>query len=292
MKEPLPYSINCRGRLLTLDRPRIMGILNVTPDSFSDGGLYLRPDDALRRTEEMLAEGADIIDLGGYSSRPRAEDIAPETELRRVIPVAEAILARFPEMLLSIDTFRTAVAREALACGAHLINDITAGVARPGLLGSDDTMPTLVGSYGDVPYIAMHMQGSPATMQAAPSYSDVMDEVWAFFVGRIQAARQAGIRDLIIDPGFGFGKSIEHNYQLMAQLGRLRLLDHPLLVGISRKSMLYRPFGLQPGEVADLTSALHLKALEAGAGLLRVHDVAAARRIVQLYLYLQPHGTV
>ncbi|RMG67936.1 MAG: dihydropteroate synthase [Bacteroidetes bacterium] len=271
-----------------------MGILNVTPDSFSDGGRYQEVSAALRRVEEMLAQGADLIDLGGYSSRPGAEDIAVAEELRRLSAVTRAIRDRFPEALLSIDTFRPAVAREMLDMGAHLINDITAGLPRPHLSGQDPDMLATVAAYGDVPYIMMHMQGDPATMQQAPAYpeGDVTQAVWLFMVERIQAARAAGIKDLVIDPGFGFGKSLDHNYALFQGIRRLTRLNLPVLVGISRKSMLYRLLDRKPDEVLPVASALHLSALQQGARLLRVHDVAEATDVIRVFEMLQTHGTL
>lgn len=286
------YSLNCRGRLLSLAEPQVMGILNLTPDSFSDGGRYNRPDLALAHTETMLAAGASIIDIGGFSSRPGAEVVPAEEELRRVAPMVEAILSRFPEALLSIDTYRPEVARPLLELGVHLINDITAGRGLTEELDADSGMMQLLASYGDVPYVMMHMQGTPATMQQQPQYDEVNEEIGRFFVARIRRARASGLKDLVIDPGFGFGKSILHNHQLLRGLSQLVLLDCPLLVGLSRKSMMYKLFDTTPDDVLDLSSALHLQALQAGARLLRVHDVREAVRVVKLYQYWQAHGIV
>lgn len=271
-----------------------MGILNVTPDSFSDGGQYLTEAAALRQVEAMLHQGAELIDLGGYSSRPGAADIPVAEELRRVTGIGRAIVDRFPEALLSVDTFRPAVARAMLDLGAHLINDITAGVPRPHLSGQEGDMLATIAAYGDVPYIMMHMQGDPATMQQAPAYPEggVVQAVWDFMVARIQAARAAGLRDLIVDPGFGFGKTLAHNYQLFQGLERLTRLGLPLLVGLSRKSMVYRLLDRSPDEVIEAVSALHLQALLQGARLLRVHDVAQAAAIVKVFATLRAHGTL
>ncbi len=270
------YSLNCRGRFLPLDRPRLMGILNVTPDSFSDGGLYDQPARALQHAETMLAEGADIIDIGGYSSRPYAIDISVEEEIQRILPVIQLIRERIPTAILSIDTFRSAVAREALAHGAHIINDISGG-------SMDPEMIPLVGSFGNVPYVLMHMKGTPQTMQVQPSYEAVMQEIWMYFVEKIPLARKAGIKDLILDPGFGFGKTISHNYQILHQLDQLTLADCPLLVGLSRKSLLYRILDTTPNDVLASTQVLHDHALRKGAMLLRVHDVKEAKRTITLY---------
>ena len=286
------YSLNCRGRLLSLSEPQVMGILNLTPDSFSDGGQYNRPEQALAHTERMLEAGASVIDIGGFSSRPGAEVVPPEEELRRVVPVVEAILARFPEALLSIDTYRPAVAQHLLDLGVHIINDITAGRGMTDDLAADSGMMQLLAGYGDAPYIMMHMQGTPATMQQAPQYEEVNQAIGQFFVDRIRQARALGLKDLVIDPGFGFGKTILHNYQLLHGLPRLVQLDCPVLVGLSRKSMMYKLFDTTPDDVLDLSSALHLQALQAGARLLRVHDVREAVRVVKLYQYWQAHGIV
>jgi dihydropteroate synthase len=285
------YPLNCRGTLLDLSRPRIMGILNVTPDSFSDGGRYLDPAQALAQAERMAAEGAGLIDIGGYSSRPGAAHISAAEELDRIGPVIEGVRQALPGLLISVDTFRPEVAEAALGLGAHLINDISAG---RGLDGAEDSgMLALLAEYPDVPLILMHMQGTPQTMQQAPAYGEVCGEVRQFFVERVNAARRAGLRDLILDPGFGFGKSLAHNYQLVEDFARFQALGLPLLAGLSRKSMLYRLFGTGPEDVLPQATALHLKVLESGANLLRVHDVEAAVRLVRMYTFMkQAHGTV
>lgn len=268
-------SLNCRGIGLDLSRPVVMGILNVTPDSFHDGGRYADTDAALRRAEEMLEEGASILDIGGYSSRPGAVDISPEEELGRLIGPVRAILDRFPNAILSVDTFRARVAKEMLEAGVHMVNDISGGQL-------DEKMYETVAAFG-APYVLMHMQGRPQTMQQDPQYENVTDDIWEFFNERIRLAREAGIRDLILDPGFGFGKTLAHNYELFRNLSKFNALGLPLLVGVSRKSMVYKPFGLQPAEALELSSALHLRALEQGASILRVHDIAPAKRLIGLY---------
>lgn len=285
------YSLNCRGRLLELDKPLIMGILNLTPDSFSDGGRFNEESAALRQAENMLAEGADILDLGGYSSRPKADHISPGEELKRVEKVLASILRHFPEAIISIDTFRPEVARSVLDIGAHIINDISAG---RNLYGEEAqiSMFELLASYPDVPYIMMHMQGNPQNMQRQTDYEDVVESIWDFFVERINQAREAGLRDIILDPGFGFGKEILHNYQIMGSLDQFSELNLPLLVGVSRKSMLYKLFETTPTDVVEMASILHFKALEKGAHILRVHDVKEAVRTVRLFQYFLDNGII
>lgn len=280
---PRQKTLNCRGKLLNLSRTKVMGILNLTPDSFSDGGKFNEMDAAIAHVESMLKEGADIIDIGGYSSRPGAEDISPQQEIERISSIVEAIVLRFPQAILSIDTFRASVAKAMLDRGAHIINDISGG------LFDLEMIPT-VARY-DAPYMMMHIQGTPQDMQLKPSYKNVVEEVWDHLSERIKIARAAGITDLVIDPGFGFGKRLDHNYELFRNLDKFKLLGLPLLVGISRKSMVYKLFHTTPDDVGDLTTALHLKALEAGANILRVHDVKPAKRAISLYHYLK-HGTV
>lgn len=282
---PPPLALNCRGKLLSLETPRIMGILNLTPDSFSDGGQFTRPDKALAQVEHMLMEGASIIDIGGYSTRPFAENISPEEELQRVETITGMILDRFPEAIISIDTFRVNVAQTMLDRGVHIVNDIFAG-------RDSEEMMRMVASYGNVPYIMMHMQGTPQNMQKDPRYQSVVSEVLTFFIERLRAARIMGIKDVVLDPGFGFGKTQLHNYQLLEGMKHFTVLDSPLLAGVSRKSMIYKFFNTEPGDVLEITTALHLKALEKGAGILRVHDVKAAARIIQLFGYLKAHGVI
>ncbi len=274
-----PYSLNCRGRLLDLSQAVVMGILNLTPDSFSDGGRYNESDKALAQAEKMLAEGASILDIGGYSSRPGAQDIRPEEELARIEAITVAIMSRFPEAIISIDTFRAAVAQRMLEAGVHIINDISAGDLDPAM------MPT-VARFG-APYIMMHMKGNPQNMQSKASYGDVVEEVWDYFIHKIEQARAHGIVDLIVDPGFGFGKKWQHNYQLLHRLEHFQQLQLPLLAGISRKSMLYKLLGTTPDDVLPYTTALHLKALEKGAKILRVHDVKEAMNMCKIYTFMR-----
>ncbi len=269
-----------------------MGILNLTPDSFSDGGKFTDLDAALHHVEEMLEAGADIIDFGGASSRPRAAVVLPDEELSRIVPVTEGILARFPETIISIDTFYPQVAQEMIELGVHIINDISAGTALGRLHPSEQDMMQVLQQYPDVPYVMMHMQGTPQHMQDQPSYSDVVAEVWQFFVSKVAAAQAAGLRDVIIDPGFGFGKTVQHNYQLWAALGRFTRHGFPVLVGISRKSMLYKILETVPTDVIGPSCALHFQALLAGVQLLRVHDVKEAKQTIDLFSYLRTHEII
>lgn len=272
-------TLNCKGRLLSLERPVVMGILNTSPDSFYDGGRYQSLDAALRQTEQMLSEGAAIIDVGGMSSRPGAAQISIQEELRRVLPVIEAIAGRFPEAFISIDTVHAQTAREAVAAGACIVNDISAGRLTEGMY---ETVAEL-----GVPYILMHMQGRPETMQQQAQYDDVVQEVLDFLIAEVGRLQAAGVKDILLDPGFGFGKTIEHNFQLLQNLHVLGILPYPVLAGISRKSMIYRSLGIPPEEALNGTTALHIVALQQGALVLRVHDVAEAVQVVRLWEQLQ-----
>lgn len=271
-------TLNCRGKFLDLAEPKVMGILNLTPDSFSDGGMFDQVSTAIDHVGQMLDEGADIIDIGAYSSRPGAVQVPIEEEKERLLRVVPEIRKQFPEALLSLDTFRAEVAAPLIDIGIHIINDITAG-SEHGLLQ--------LAAQNNLPYVLMHMQGEPRTMQKAPKYSDVAKEVADFFVDRIRIARSFGVKDIILDPGFGFGKTQAHNYELFRKLEQFQLFGLPVLVGISRKSMLYRLFETEASDVLDVASALHLKALEAGAKILRVHDVRAAKRIIKIHQILR-----
>jgi dihydropteroate synthase len=253
-----------------------MGILNTTPDSFYDGGRFADVDTAVAQATDMIAQGTAIIDVGGASSRPGAATVPETEELRRVVPVIAAIKARFPDQIISIDTWRASVARAAVAEGASIVNDISAGSLDPELW---DTVAEL-----RVPYILMHMQGTPQTMQAKPEYSDIATEVLDFFIEKTAQLREKGVEEVVIDPGFGFGKTIEHNYDLLAQCGHIqRILQRPLLVGVSRKSMIYKLLETTPEATLPATSALHLYALQQGAHILRVHDARAARDVVRMW---------
>ena len=271
-------TLNCKGKLRSLEVPLVMGILNITPDSFYAASRYQQIDDILHQAEKMLSEGAAMLDIGGMSSRPGAAIISAEEELQRVLPVIDAIIKNFPEAILSIDTVRAAVARQSVEAGAALINDISAGRL-------DEKMYPTVAELG-VPYVLMHMQGTPRTMQQAPVYENVCLEVLDFFIEEVGKLRALGIKDVILDPGFGFGKTLSHNYQLLKHLHVFQILELPILVGISRKSMVYKPFGGSAKEALNGTTALHLVALQQGAKLLRVHDVKEAMEVIHLWKQL------
>ncbi|MDN3492813.1 dihydropteroate synthase [Winogradskyella bathintestinalis] len=271
--------INCKGNLIDLATPKVMGILNVTPDSFFDGGVYSNKLDMLKQVETMLKSGATFIDIGGYSSRPNADDVMEAEELKRVIPVVELILKDFPETLISIDTFRSNVAQQSIEAGAALINDISAGKL-------DKNMLSTVGKLG-VPYIMMHMKGNPKTMQQQTQYEDITKEVISYFGERIVAAHQAKINDIIIDPGFGFSKTRMQNFELLHQLELLQMTDKVILAGVSRKSMIYKTLNLTPENALNGTTALHMVALQKGAKILRVHDVKEAMECVTLFNQLK-----
>ena len=261
-------TINCKGELIDLSTPRIMGILNVTPNSFYDGGKYKTDIDFLNQAEKMLIEGADFIDVGAYSSKPSAEFVSESQEIKRLVQVVALLVDRFPTIKLSVDTFRAEVARQAIEAGAAIVNDIAAGWL-------DDRMLEVVGQL-QVPYIMMHMRGNPQTMQSLTQYDDLILDMRFYFSERIAQARAAKINDLILDPGFGFAKSLEQNYELMAKLEQFHCFELPLLVGISRKSMLYKLLGTTPEEALNATSVLNTIALQKGASILRVHDVKEA----------------
>lgn len=267
-------TINCGGQTINLSTPKVMGILNVTPDSFFDGGHYSGVDSALAQTEKMLNEGATFIDVGGMSSRPGADIISVEEELARVIPVVDAVTAKFPHVIVSIDTIRAAVARQAVEAGAAIVNDISAG-------RFDEAMLPTVAAL-KVPFITMHMQGLPATMQQNPQYENVVAEVLAFMQQRLAACHTAGISQVIIDPGFGFGKTVEHNYTLLRGLKEFQSLNSPILVGVSRKSMICKLLGVKPENALNGTTAVNTLALLNGAHILRVHDVKEAVEVVKV----------
>ena len=270
-------TLNCNGTLVDLSEPVLMGILNVTPDSFFDGGRY--QDQFLAQTEKMLKEGATFIDVGGMSSRPGAKIIDAEEELQRVIPVINAIQKEFPRTLISIDTVRAKVAKEAVEAGASLVNDISAGKIDKDLL---PTVATL-----KVPYVLMHMQGKPENMQDRPAYNDIILEITDFFIERLAVIRELGIVDVILDAGFGFGKTVENNYQLLKNLNDFKLLDLPIMVGLSRKSMICKVLKVNPEKALNGTTALHMIALQNGAQILRVHDVKEARQCIELWQSLR-----
>lgn len=268
--------INCKGRLIDLSRPKVMGILNCTPDSFYDGGKYKSDSQILRQAEQMLNEGADFIDIGAYSSKPKAEFVSEETELQRILPITEAIIKHFPEALLSIDTFRANVAKSCIEAGAAIVNDISAGL-------QDEAMLETVGNL-QVPYIMMHMRGTPQTMQTLIQYDDMVKEILYYFSKRIESAKKAGVKDIIIDPGFGFAKTLEQNYEILQKLELFKIADLPILVGISRKSMIYKILDTTPQNALNGTTVLNTVALTKGANILRVHDVKEAVEAVSVML--------
>ena len=280
MLSEYPHTLNCKGKLISLETPNIMGILNVTPDSFYDGGRYQKPEEILRQTEKMLNEGATFIDVGAYSSRPGAAHIAEQEEESRILPIVEMLLSEFPEVLLSIDTFRSAIARKCISHGAALINDISAG-------SQDPQMINTVGELG-VPYVMMHMRGTAQTMTGLTDYEDLVQEIVYYFSEKIAHARAAGIKDVILDPGFGFAKSLEQNYELLRKLDLLQNLEYPILIGLSRKSMIYKLLDQSPDQALNGTTALHMYGLLQGANILRVHDVKEAVECVRLFTQLSP----
>ncbi|MBR9758257.1 MAG: dihydropteroate synthase [Algicola sp.] len=261
-------TINCKGRLIDLSRPKIMGILNVTPDSFFDGGKYSAPESLLTHAATMLEQGATFIDLGAYSSRPNAAFVSETEELDRIIPIIELLLNAFPEIILSIDTFRSEVAKQCIEAGAALVNDISAGLLDPKML---ETVGQL-----KVPYIMMHMRGTPQTMQQFTHYDNLGKDLLFYFSERLAQAKAHGIHDIIIDPGFGFSKTLAQNYELMNHLELFNVLERPLLVGISRKSMIYKLLETTPQQALNGTTVLNTLALQKNANILRVHDVKAA----------------
>ena len=272
-------TLNCKGQLVSLEEPIVMGILNITPDSFFDGGQYTKDDSFLQQTEKMLAEGAKIIDIGGMSSRPGAEIIDTSEELDRVIPVIEKITQYFPNTIISIDTIRSVVAKAAVEAGASIINDISAGKL------DEDFYQTVANL--DVPYILMHMLGKPKNMQDNPTYEDISLTILDFFIKEVGKLRELGIKDIILDPGFGFGKTIDHNYEILNKLHTFQILDLPILAGMSRKSMIYKFLGTSSQTALNGTTALNMVALQQGAKILRVHDVKEAVETIKLHLLLE-----
>ena len=268
-------NISCKGKLIDLTKPKIMGILNLTPDSFYDGGLFNNTDLALAQTEKMLLEGATFIDVGGASSKPGAVEISIDEELARVLPIIEEIQKRFPEAIISIDTYRSVVAQQAVATGAAIVNDISGGNLDAKMLGT-------VGALGGVPYIAMHMQGKPQNMQDNPSYDNVLVEMRSFFAAKIDEAHKVGIHDIIIDPGFGFGKTLDHNYSLLKNLSSMQMDGIPMLIGLSRKSMIHKYLKIDVSDALNGTTVLNTIALKQGAQILRVHDVKEAQQAIHL----------
>lgn len=272
-------TINCKGNLLDLSTPKVMGILNITPDSFFDGGKYKTDADFLKQTEKMLTEGAAIIDVGAYSSRPNAVFVSEAEEIERLTPIVALLVKQFPDIILSIDTFRAEVAKAAIENGAAIINDIAAGLL-------DDNMLNVIAET-KVPYIMMHMRGTPQTMATLTHYDDIVKEMIFYFSERIAAARSLGINDIIIDPGFGFAKTLEQNYEVLQKLELFQMLEVPLLSAVSRKSMIYKLLETSPQEALNGTTFLNTVSLMKGAKILRVHDVKEAVECITLFEALQ-----
>lgn len=267
--------MNCKGQLIDLSIPKVMGILNVTPNSFFDGGKYKNEAEIISQVDKMLSEGATFIDIGAYSSKPSAEFVTEQEEIERIVPVIELILKHFPETLLSIDTFRAAVAKASIESGAAIINDIAAGEL-------DDRMFEVIAKY-NVPYIMMHMRGNPQTMQSLTQYDDIIKEMLFYFSEKVKYARSLGINDLILDPGFGFAKTTDQNYEVLQKMELFNLLELPVLAGVSRKSMIYKTLGNTAQEALNGTTVINTIALTKGAKILRVHDVKEAMECVTLF---------
>jgi dihydropteroate synthase len=275
-----PRYINAGGKLIDLEIPKVMGILNITPDSFFGGSRYNTDEEIIKAAGRMLREGADILDLGGYSSRPGAADIPVKEEGRRVIRAIKLVRGEFPDAIISVDTFRSEIAIEAvLEAGAGMINDISGGDADAGMFSAVERL--------NVPYIMMHMKGTPATMQKNAVYDDIVADILKYFSERIFRLRTAGVKDIIIDPGFGFAKAAEHSFELMRRLDDLQITGLPLLVGVSRKSMIWKTLGITADEALNGTTAMHAIAIFKGADILRVHDVKEAVQVVRLIAKLK-----
>lgn len=275
MKGLLPYTINVKGQLIDLSEPQVMGILNVTPDSFFSGSRKQTETEIRERVAEIFNEGASMIDVGAYSSRPDADDISPEEEMSRLRRGLKIVREMYPEAVVSVDTFRADVARMCVEeYGADIINDISGG-------NMDCRMFSTVAELG-IPYILMHMKGTPQTMQQSPQYDDLMKDILLYFAERVQQLRDLGQKDIIIDPGFGFAKTLNHNYELMQQLDKLSIFELPVLVGVSRKSMIYRLLGRTPADALNGTTTLNTIALLKGANILRVHDVKECVEVVNI----------
>jgi len=278
---PQKYTFQIKGCLYSLKKPKVMGILNLTPDSFFEGSRVPTTEKSvLVEVEKKISEGADFLDLGGYSTRPGATAISMEEEIARVIPAVGTIKRQFPEILLSVDTFRSQVAKAAVEEGADLVNDISAGNLDPEML-------PLIAQL-DVPYIAMHMKGTPQTMQSLSDYTDLVPEILAYFSKKVEQFRNFGIKDVIIDPGFGFAKTITQNFELLKELKSLNRLGLPVMAGVSRKSMIYKTLKISANEALNGTTALNMFALMQGANILRVHDVKEAKETIQLFEQLYP----
>ncbi len=269
------FTLNCRGKIVVIEKPLVMGIINVTPDSFFEKGRSQKQDTILRLAEKMILEGADFLDIGGQSTRPGSEKISAEEELERVLPAIKIILQHFPETIISVDTFYSSVARAAVQSGACIINDISAGNIDAAMLSTVADLKT--------PYICMHMKGTPQTMQHEAYYENVLKDVLDFFIEKTAQCKDAGINDIIIDPGFGFAKTITHNFHLLKNLAVFKILGKPILAGISRKSTVYKTLNIPVEDALNGTTVLHTLALQNGANILRVHDVKEAKEAITLF---------
>jgi dihydropteroate synthase len=274
------FTLNCNGKLLLIDKPLVMGIINATPDSFYQGSRFFGTDKILEHAEKLIVEKADIIDIGGQSTRPGSKPVSQDEELRRVIDGIECIRKKFSDIIISVDTFYSVVAKAAVQAGASMVNDISAGTM-------DEQMIATVAEL-KVPYVAMHIKGTPETMQQQAHYGNVTREVIDFFIGKKGECTKAGIRDLIIDPGFGFAKNAQHNFELLRNLATLKIIDCPILVGLSRKSTIYKTLGISADEALNGTTVLNTIALMNGATILRVHDVREAKETVALCTLINP----
>lgn len=267
-------TLNCKGHLLTLEKPAVMGILNITPDSFYEGARSMLPEDIMKKASRMQAEGALIIDIGGQSTRPGSEAVSAKEEMERIIEPITAIHKRFPDLLISVDTYYAEVARNAVEAGASIVNDISGGLMDANMLFTVAELRT--------PFICMHMRGTPQTMQGLTSYDDLVTDIMDYFIERIDACQRAGINDMIIDPGFGFSKNTTQNFQLLREMKELTLLGKPLLAGLSRKSTICKTLGIPPAEALNGTTVMNTIALLNGASILRVHDVKEAVEAITL----------
>jgi dihydropteroate synthase len=276
------FTLNCKGKLLTIENPIVMGIINVTPDSFYEGSRFMGEENILQQAEKMLNEGADILDIGGQSTRPGSRELNDEEELSRIISPIKLLHQHFPEAIISVDTYHSKVAVEAVSAGASMVNDISGG-------NLDDDMLSTVGKL-NVPYICMHMLGTPQTMQKEPVYENVTRQLLDFFINKIADCKKAGIHDVIIDPGFGFGKTIRYNFELLKNLSVFKMLEKPLMAGISRKSTIYKTLGVTANDALNGTTVINTIALLNGANILRVHDVKEAKEAVKLVSELQKAG--
>ena len=269
------FTLNCRGRLLVINEPIVMGIINVTPDSFYAGSRVSMTDDIIDQVTRMIAEGATIIDVGGQSTRPGSKHVAAEEELKRVLPAIEAIKGMSKEIFISIDTFYANVAGESILAGADIVNDISSG-------DMDAEMISTVAKL-NVPYVSMHMQGTPQTMQVNPQYNNLVPDLLDYFIKKMEVCKAAGINDVIIDPGFGFGKTIQQNFELLRKFSAFKIFEKPLLAGLSRKGTIYKTLGITAEDALNGTTVLNTFALQNGANILRVHDVKEAVEAITLF---------